>query len=66
MSGRPKRTFSLPNRERTSLPTVQINFTDNDRVEEDNTSDKEAERTNYAISTGNYSSSRGKEHKYFT
>ena len=60
MNVRPKRTHSLPNRERSSLPIVQINFSDNDRVEEDYQSDKESGRTNYAISTGNYITGGGR------
>ena len=61
---RPKRTYSLPNRERASLPIVQINFSDNDRLDEDNCSDKETERANYGIATGHYGSSGGKDAKY--
>jgi hypothetical protein len=65
MNVRPKRTYSLPNRERASLPIVQINFSDNDRVDEDNFSDKETERAGYAIPTGHFGSSGGKNAKYY-
>lgn len=60
MNVRPKRTHSLPNRERSSLPIVQINFSDNDRVEEDYPSDKEAGRMSYAVATGNYITGGGR------
>lgn len=65
MNVRPKRTYSLPNRERSSLPIVQINFTENaDRVDEDNFSDKDTERGSHSISTGHYASNGGKNEKY--
>jgi hypothetical protein len=60
MNVRPKRTYSLPNRERASLPIVQINFSDNDRFDEDNCSDKETERPSYGFSAGHFGSSGGK------
>ena len=64
MNVRPKRTHSLPNRERSSLPIVQINSSDNDRFEEDYYSDeKEGERTGYGTSTANYTSGGGRKFK---
>lgn len=63
MNVRPKRTHSLPNRERSSLPIVQINFSDNDRFEEDYYSDEKEGRTDYGTSTANYISGGGRKFK---
>lgn len=55
MNIRPKRTYSLPNREKTVLPIVQIQCPDNGRVEEENNlSDRETER-NWHLSGEEYS-----------
>ena len=38
MNFRPKRTYSLPNREKLTLPVVQIQESDNGRIELENKS----------------------------
>lgn len=61
MNLRPKRTYSLPNRERGGLPVVQINTSDlQDQFEEDFYTDREQNRyPNYSVTTGVYSSETG-------
>lgn len=63
MNFRPKRTYSLPNREKLTLPVVQIQESDNGRIELENSfSDRETERSCY--STGIEYENKSKEVYY--